>query len=196
MERVSYLNDGDPTLEKRVGTDDRPNNFSASVLYQLPLGRGKRFLGNAHPLVNAVLGDWEVSMLYTFHSGAPLSWSSSNVIYYGGQLNYDPRRVNNSFDTTRFNTVSSQQLSQNYRYFGSQFNNMRVDGTNNWNVSVMKDFSIWERLKVQFRSDSFNLTNHALFGGANVTATNAAFSKVTSQTNTPRVIQFSLRVMF
>ena len=43
MEAVTPLNNGDPALEKRVSTYDRPNNFAVSGVYQLPFGKGKRF---------------------------------------------------------------------------------------------------------------------------------------------------------
>lgn len=97
---------------------------------------------------------------------------------------------------TLFNRVSAQQLSQNYRYFPSQFNNLRVDATNNLNLTVTKDFHIREKVRLQFRAESFNLCNHALFGGANLTATSTAFSTITSTTNTPRIIQSALRLTF
>ncbi|MCX6633577.1 MAG: carboxypeptidase regulatory-like domain-containing protein [Acidobacteria bacterium] len=193
-ERVSYPNGGDLTLEKRVSTYDRPNTFSVSGLYQLPFGKGRRFFSSARGAANVVLGDWAVASLYTYHEGAPLSWG--NLIYYGGDLKYNPRAVDRAFDTTRFNTVSSQQLSQNYRTFPTQFNNLRLDGTSNLNISVTKDFSFREKAKLQFRADAFNACNHALFGGANLTVTSAAFGVISNTTNAPRAIQGALRLTF
>src|SRR5262249_58476260 len=103
-----------------------------------------------------------------------------NMLYYGGGLEYDARNVNHAFDTTRFNTVSAQQLSQNFRYLPSQFNNARVDGTNNLNLTVTKDFRIREKIRLQFRAESFNLCNHALFAAPNVTPTSSAFGVISS----------------
>jgi hypothetical protein len=194
MESVTYPNAGDLTLEKRVSAWDRPNNLSLSGLYQLPFGRGKHFLSSAHGIANAIVGDWAVSSLYTFHSGAPIGWG--NLIYFGGDLNYNSRDVGHAFDTSRFNTVSAQQLASNYRTFPTQFNNLRLDATNNLNLSVTKDFAIREKVKLQFRADSFNLCNHVLFDTANTTATSGAFGTITNQTNTPRVIQGALRLTF
>jgi hypothetical protein len=194
MESVAALNAGDPKLEKRVSTYDRPNNFAVSALYQLPFGRGKQFGGGATGITNILIGNWAISSGYNFHSGAPVGWG--NVIYYGGDLNYNSRNVNHAFDTSRFNLVSSQQLSQNYRYFSSQFNNIRVDATNNLNLTVTKDFAIHEKIKLQFRAESFNLCNHALFAAPNVTPTSGAFGTISSTTNTPRIIQSALRLVF
>jgi hypothetical protein len=194
MESVAALNAGDPKLENRVSTYDRPNNFAISALYQLPFGRGRRIGGGASGVTNVLIGNWAISSGYNFHSGAPVAWG--NVIYYGGDLQYDARNVNHTFDTTRFNTVSAQQLSQNYRYFSSQFNNMRVDATNNLNLTVTKDFSLREKMKLQFRAESFNLCNHALFAAASVSPTSGAFGTISSTTNTPRIIQSALRLTF
>ena len=194
MESTTYRNNGDLKLEKRVSTYDRPNNYSVSGLYQLPFGKGRRFGSGAKGAANVLIGNWAVSSLYTFHSGAPLAWG--NVIYYGGDLKYDARNVNRAFDTSRFNLASAQQLSQNYRYFPTQFNNLRLDGTNNLNISVTKDFPFGEKARLQFRADSFNVCNHALFAGANLTPTSSAFGVISNTTNTPRVIQGALRLTF
>src|SRR5262249_51553833 len=119
MERVSYLNGGSYALEKRVSTYDRPDSLVVSGLYELPVGKGKQFGSHMNPVLDGVVGGWQISSIYSFHSGAPLSWG--NLLYLGGNLNYNPENVTHAFDTTAFNTVSSQQLSQNFRTFPSQF---------------------------------------------------------------------------
>ena len=194
MERVSYLNGGSYALEKRVSTYDRPNSLVISETYELPVGRGKALGNRMNPVLDAVVGGWSLSTIYSFHSGAPLSWG--NLIYLGAPLNYNAENVSHSFDTAAFNTVSSQQLSQNFRYFPSQFNNLRVDHTNNVDLTLTKTFKIRERVRIQFRAESFNLCNKPLFGAANLTATSSSFSAITTQTNNPRYIQFGLRVTF
>ncbi len=194
MERVSYLNGGSYALEKRVSTYDRPDSLVVSGLYELPVGKGKQFGSHMNPVLDGVVGGWQLSSIYSFHSGAPLSWG--NLIYLGGALNYNGENVNHAFDTTAFNTVTSQQLSQNVRTFPSQFNNLRVDHTNNVNLTLTKTFTIRERVKVQFRAESFNLCNKPLFGAANLSATSSSFGVITTQTNNPRYIQFGLRVTF
>jgi hypothetical protein len=92
--------------------------------------------------------------------------------------------------------VTTQQLSQNFRTFPSQFNNLRVDHTNNVDLTLTKTFRIRERARVQFRAESFNLCNKPLFAAPNLTANNASFGTIASQTNNPRYIQFGLRVTF
>ncbi|MDP9171860.1 MAG: TonB-dependent receptor, partial [Acidobacteriota bacterium] len=194
MESVSYLNAGNPALEKRVSSFDRPHSFVLSGTYDLPFGRGKSLMSSAPFPVDFLLGGWSLASIYTFHSGAPLAWG--NLIYYGGPLNYDAANVNHAFDTTQFNTVTSQQLSQNFRTFPSQFSNLRVEGTRNIDFTLTKNFNIGEKAKVQFRAESFNLTNTPLFASPNLTATSSSFGTITSQTNNPRYVQFGLRLTF
>ncbi len=194
MESVSYLNAGSPILEKRVSSYDRPNSFVVSGTYDLPFGNGKQYMNRLPYPVDMVLGGWSLASIYTLHSGAPLAWG--NLIYSGGPLNYNAENVNHAFDTTQFNTVSSQQLSQNFRTFSSQFSNLRIDHTNNVDVTLTKTFCIGEQVKVQFRAEALNLTNKPLFATPNLTATSSAFGTITSQTNNPRYIQFGLRLTF
>lgn len=130
----------------------------------------------------------------TLHSGAPLGFG--DLIYNGGPLNSNPENVNHAFDTTRFNTVSSQQLSQNFRTFPSQFNNLRADHTNNVDLTLTITFRVGERVRVQFRVEAFNLCNKPLFAPADLTATSSSFGTIGSQTNNPRYVQFGLRVTF
>jgi hypothetical protein len=195
MEANSYLNAGEMKLEKHVSTDDRNENVGISALYALPFGRGKHFLAGAGRLLDAFVGDWSVSSLYNYHSGAPVNWTA-DVIYYGGDLHWDGHNVNHTFDTTLFNTSSSQQYTNHYRTFSSYFSNLRTDATNNVNLSVTKYIRIREELKLQFRADAFNLCNHPLFAAPTIGVTSGSFGTISSTTNTPRIIQLGLRLAF
>ena len=194
MQKDSYLNSGSLALEKRVAPDDRPDYVVVASVYDLPFGKGRAHLSNANRFVNFFLGNWQVAGEYTYYEGAPLSWG--DVIYYGGPLSLNPHNPNGAFDTTRFNTVSSQQLSQNFRTFPTLFNNLRLDGMNNVNVNVTKSFHLFERARLQFRAESFNVCNRPMFEAPNLTPTSSAFGLITSQTNSPRAIQLALRLTF
>ena len=73
MESNSYLNAGEMKLEKHVSTDDRPDNVGISALYELRWPRQALFLGNAGAVLNHIVGDWAVSSLYNYHTGAPVN---------------------------------------------------------------------------------------------------------------------------
>jgi hypothetical protein len=69
------------SLDKSVSFEDTPHNLRISYVYELPVGKGKRWLGGAHPAVNAVLGNWRVSAIHTYVSGRPLIFRASQQMY-------------------------------------------------------------------------------------------------------------------
>jgi hypothetical protein len=195
MDRRRFLNDSDPLPEKRVSSDDRPLRVVVSGSYDLPFGKGKRF--DAHNgIVNRVIGGMVINAIYNYQVGAPMNWEGQNPLFLGGDLQADPRNIDRAFDTTRFNTNSAQQLGNNIRTFSSRFGNLRVDGVNNWDLSILKNTSITERVSLQLRLEMFNAMNHPIFDGPQLSPTNAAFGKITNQPNLARNIQLGARLVF
>jgi hypothetical protein len=78
----------------------------------------------------------------------------------------------------------------------SRFLNVRGPGLFNWDMSVFKNFAIAERINAQFRAEAFNATNTVEFGNPNTTYTSSTFGVITSQINSPRLLQLGLRVTF
>src|SRR5262249_17300822 len=136
IEKRSRLNDPDPLLEKRAAAEDRPYRLVWSGAYDLPFGTGKALASNANPVVNGIVGGVQVNAILTFQPGPPLGWG--NVIYLGGPLNLDPHNVDHSFDVTPFNRVSAQQLASNVRTFPTRFGDLRQDGVQQVDFSVIK----------------------------------------------------------
>jgi hypothetical protein len=194
MEAISLLNSGDNVLEKRVSDSDRPNRLALSGTYDLPFGKGRHYLSKMNPVLDAVLGGWGLAGSYTLMSGQLISWG--NLIYYGGDLNYDVRNIGNAFDTTRFNVKSAEQLANNYRTFPSRFNNTRSDRLNTAMMSAIKSFRLGEKVALQYRFETFNTFNHVVFAAPSTSATSSAFGTVTSQSNSPRAVQMALRLRF
>jgi hypothetical protein len=192
----NYKNATDLIPEKRVAADDRPLRFVLSGSYELPFGRGKRFDTHSKVL-NRVVGGWVLNSIYTNQIGAPLTFGS-NIIYYGGALNANPHPSNLDlpmFDTSRFNTNSAQQLGSNIATFGSRYGNLRQDGADNVDLSMIKDTAITERVKLQFRFEAFNALNRPEFDApSSLTPTSSSFAKLTTQPNLPRGIQMALRL--
>jgi hypothetical protein len=195
MARASYRNAGELQPVNQIAADDRPDYLVIASVYDLPFGRNRHFMAHANRVLMLVLGNWQIAGHYSYFLGAPLTFG--NVIYYGGDLKGNAHTASGpTFDITRFNTSSSQQLANNYRTFPSLFNNARVDGMNNINLNVSKSFVIRENVRVQFRGESYNLCNRPIFGGPNMSATAADFGYVSKTTNAPRSIQLALRLTF
>jgi len=196
IEQRRLLNETDPLPEKRIAVEDRPQRFVFSANWDLPFGRGKRFGPNAGPVLGRIIGGWTVSGIYTVQPGPPLDWEDQNAIYLGGDLNLDPKRIDGAFDATRFERSSQRQLASNIRTFPSRFANLRQDGANNVDFSVIKDFQIRESIKLQYRAEFFNFFNHPSFNQPNRTPTSASFGLITSTANLPRSIQMALRLVW
>lgn len=194
MEKRSRLNPSNTFLEKRLANEDRPQRLVISASYDLPLGRGKALFGNAGSFAHRVVGGWVINAIYTVQPGPPLEWG--NVIYYGGDLHLDTRNIDRNFDTSRFNTNSQQQLVSNIRTFPQRFNNLRADGVNNLDASVIKNIAIREQLRLQFRFEAFNALNRAEFDAPILNPVNSSFGHTQATSNLPRRIQMALRLVW
>ena len=194
LEATNRLYDASETLQYRIAGEDRPFRFVFSSTYELPFGKGKRFGANAGGFTDRLIGGWQMAGILNLQSGAPVEFG--NVIYYGGDLNWNPRNLGQVFDVSRFERNNTLQLERNRRTFQQSFSAYRTDRINNIDLSVLKDVAIVERVKMQFRVEAFNLFNHAIFNGPDLGPTSANFGRVTSQSNLPRTFQLALRLTF
>jgi hypothetical protein len=200
MAEDNYKNATDSAPEKRVAGDDRPLRFILSGSYNFPFGKGKRVDFHSGVL-NRIAGGWVLNSIYTNQTGAPLTFGS-NLIYNGGALNNNPHPSNLDapiFDTTRFNTISSQQLASNIATFGTRYGSLRQDGADNVDLSLIKNTAISEKVNFQLRFEAFNALNRPEFDPPKATIdnpTSSGFGKITTQPNLPRGIQMAARLVW
>jgi hypothetical protein len=201
------------------------DNFTASVLYDLPFGKGKHFGSNWGGATNAVLGSWQVNVIQRAASGFPLfvvdSGDGSGVFFsYNGNTFQRPNEVGdpnkggpepggtncptqvhtiqNWFNPCAFAQAPAGELGTAARapLYGPRFVNT--------DFSVIKDFPLFrEGMKLQFRAEFFNLFNHPEFymggaGGSGEQDINAprTFGVINNTVNNARLIQFALRLNF
>ncbi len=182
MEAVAYLNPTDSIPEHVVSNLDRPHRLAVSALYELPVGRGKRFAGNAGGLLNHIIGGWQVNAIYQAQSGPGLTFG--NVIYTGRyqdlKLPSGVRNIDRWFNTDGFERNAQRQLANNIRTLPSRFATVRADGMNLWDLSAHKNFKIWERLTLQLRGEAEGAMNTPNFAAPNTTPTSTLFGRVTA----------------
>ncbi|MBI4891133.1 MAG: carboxypeptidase regulatory-like domain-containing protein [Acidobacteria bacterium] len=202
IEQTSWLNPGEPELEQRVSPFDRPHRFVFGGVYELPFGKRRPVKLNAKWL-DLIAGDWRMSGTYTYQVGGPFPWLNGSTnnpgdyVYLGAPLKLNNRNVDTAaFDTTAFKTLSTEQFQFHRRTFPTTFLNLRGDGTNDLNISLMKDFQLTERARFQFRCDAYNVPNHPVFAAPNTQVNNSLFGYITSQANRPRSVAFMARFMF
>ena len=190
----SQLNPGGPLWYGETGSDF-PDHVSFTGIYQLPFGKGQPFLNHSR-ILDELIGGYTVTSIYQFLSGTPLGWG--NVIYtgnYSGFSNNPHDTHGASFNTAGFNTDSKVQPNgYNFRTFPE--NLLRSDPTKDFDFSVLKNFTIFERLIIQPRVDAFNAFNRAQFQGANTSPTSSAFGYVNKQLNSSRQLQGGIHILF
>jgi len=193
-EATNRLYQASNALQYRIAGEDRPFRFVFSSTYELPFGKGKQFGSDAGGFTNRIIGGWQMAGILNLQSGGPVEFG--NVIYYGGDLNWNARNVGQVFDTSRFERNNTLQLDRNRRTFQQSYSAYRADKIYNIDFSVIKAIPIVERVNLQFRAEAFNLFNHAIFNGPELGPTSTNFGRITSQSNLPRTFQLALRLAF
>jgi hypothetical protein len=188
------------------------HQFTASVTYDLPFGKGKRFGGDWHGPVNAIAGNWEVDVIERAISGFPLfvvdsaNDSGVNFQWNGNGLNRPDMVCNPKmshptlsewFNTACFAPAAPGELGNAPR--------APVSGPRyiNTDLSFVKHFPLpYEGMRIDFRAEFFNIWNHAHYylqgGGSGMQDIEApsSFGVVNATLNDPRLIQFALKLNF
>lgn len=193
-------------LEKSIGEFDQTHAVKVSTVYQLPVGKGQRFLASSPGFVNAILGGWRVGFIAMYSSGFPIRITRNNPLPI---FNRETRPTVTTYDNWRapikgeeFDPAVDRFL--NREVFPAQpvgFGNVTRHNPKarslpifNENISLAKKFTMSERFSLDFRWEAFNLFNRVQFssGGTNLDST--SFGVVTSQANDPRRMQVGLKL--
>ena len=200
-EAVDFLNAADPEPWEGVSSVDTPHRFTVDGILELPFGRERRFGASAPGPIAVLISGWQVSGIYTFQSGFPLTWG--NIIFTGDINDIDlpasERSVARWINTDAgFNKVTAQQLGSNVRTFPLRLENVRAHGVTNLDLSLIKNTDVRGK-RLELRIDALNALNHPQFpAGVNLTPTAAAFGQISSSTqqNYARRVQVSAKFLF
>ncbi|HWB96099.1 MAG TPA: hypothetical protein VG672_05340, partial [Bryobacteraceae bacterium] len=181
-----------------TSTSDVTHAFLFSNVYELPAGRGKRFLHRG--LLSYVLGNWQWSNIIGLYGGQPidiqLGVDNASKGRPGGQR---PNLAGNPFPEhqTRLNWINKAAfLTPAPLQYGNLGRNiMRGPGLKNWDMALSKNIRWRERTTVQLRADFFNTFNFVNFGNPDTTLSSTNFGVITSA-RSPRSIQFGLKISF
>lgn len=208
--------------EKSLSSYDVPQRLVASYVLDLPVGKGKRFLTNASGVGGKLISGWGVQGITTYQRGFPLAIGGGGTdIGYGngqrptristasGELSGSPdSRLGGAYGPNTWFNTSVFGYTQPWTYGNVSRTDpiLRSQGIQNWDFSLVKDtnFGPENKLNLQFRAEVFNIFNKTQFAPpntgccsfANQPSFNSAFGTITSTVNTPRLIQFALRLTF
>lgn len=188
--------------ERGLANFDARHRLVFSSVYPLPFGAGRTFLAGAGRAVNAILGGWGLSGIFTLQSGRPLTPAISTDYNQTGQT-----------DTDRPNRIADGQLPSSQRTLDRWFDTsafvlprpgvfgnagrgiLKGPGVNSFDVALLKIVDAGDRLHFQLRAEFFNLLNHPNFNMPNRNADVAQFGRIFSARD-PRQIQFGLKLLF
>ena len=197
-----------PSLEKSLSANDVRGRFILNYVYDIPVGHGRALLSGASRPLNAIVGGWGVEGVTTLQSGFPLGIGLANGLNFGG-MGQRPNQVagcsktiggpaqkklNGWFNKACFTAPAQFDLGNEPREDAK----ITAPGIANWDTAIFKDFTFekTERIKLQFRSEFFNVFNRTQFGypNANVGASNEGV--IGGTVGNPRLVQFAMRVKF
>ena len=175
--------------------------------YNLPFGRGKKFVNNAHPAVDAVIGGWQLNSIDTFSTGAPFTPVMVSSLLNSGSATQWPNRIGSgalSNPTIHDWFNASDFVSPGNYVFGNSGRNILYGpGTRQFDLSLFKNIPITEHgTRLQFRAETFNVFNTPQFNNPNAQIGNGAVGTITSAGSpllyqrTSREIQLALKLYF
>ncbi len=208
-----YLN-----YDRYLSSLDRTNTFVWSATYELPFGHNKPML--AHGVAGAIVGGWSLNGMFTHYSGVPFSVTTSSTSCNcpgnttpANLLMSNVSKVGNGLNGTAYlNPLAFGSVTT--AAIGTEgFDQFRGPGPTNLDMNIFRDFRISERVHLQARAESFNLTNHPHFAnpGANVSNMSlnpdgslkslGGFMQITGTTPLgrlidPRYFRFGLKLSF
>jgi hypothetical protein len=196
--------------QRGSSTFDVRHKLSLSGSWELPFGRGRRWLPNAPRLVQGLAGGWQLNGIGTFLSGLPFTVTmQTNALNTGGGTQF-PNRLRSGalpegersilrwFDATAF--VAPGQ----YIFGNSGRNILTGPGTKQVDLSLFKEFALGEQVsrRLQFRAEAFNAFNKPQFNNPDARIGFAGVGRITSAGNppiyqrTPRQVQLALKLYF
>jgi len=184
--------------DRGTSANERRHILTVSGVYELPFGRGKRFGGGMPRVLNGVVGGWQLSSIYRFTSGAPLTLvvpgaTLGNGVNARPDIVGDPHLdhpgVNLWFNPAAF------AKPPNGRFGNSAPGVITGPADHILDTAFMKNFIFAERKYLQFRWEMFNAMNEVNLGNPVINIGLATTGQITSA-GTARQMQFGLKFVF
>jgi len=212
---TALLNTWKPQLNKGVSDFDTTNLLTTNVVDTLPFGRGKAFFGNTKPVVDALIGGWQISGILRYSSGLPFSliepgyttdWDDDSFAVNTGNVkthkylsspNVEPTYLNAAVLNSGVNNGYPIRLP--YPGEAGQRNNFRGDGYIGLDTGVNKSWKFREVGALKFAWEVYNATNTVRFDPESINpelTSGSTLGVASSELTIPRRMQFSLRYDF
>ncbi len=188
------------SLERGLSDFHRKHQFSASFNYELPFGKGGTFFSEADGITDFFIGGWQLNGIVTLLSGRPFTpqYSSAEVAQQRPDIIGDPLSdipTGLAFNPNAFRrpvpSLSDPDL------FGNAGRNILIGPAfNSVDLSLLKNFRVTERVRVQFRAEAFNIFNTVNFQVPVFQLDRSDVGQFTQTANEARELQFALKLIF
>ncbi len=186
---------------------DATHNLVFSHVYELPFGKGKRFM-NQGGIAAYLLSDWQLNGILRLMTGTPFTITSDATScdcpgnsQFGEQVApvHYPHGIgpnNTWFSTSSFAPPPPGQFGN----VGS--NSVRGPSLKDYDLSVFRGFKFLERYELQGRAEAYNLTNTPYFANPDAAVTDSSFGQITSTQGfttsggNQRSMQIALKLLF
>lgn len=208
------VNDGDTLFpqnsycvrcERGYSTFDTRHRFTTSLMYDLPIGKGKR-VDIQNGFLNAIAGGWQVGSILTASTGFPLTVTIGGKDQSGTGGGFDRPVYNSGIDPNLDNRDPARWFNVNaYSVqapgtFGNVGRNTLISPSIfSWDFSSLKNFTMpyAESHSLQFRFEAFNMPNHPNWGNPDTNVNNpAGFGRITGTRTNMRNLQLALKYIF
>jgi hypothetical protein len=186
--------------DRGVGGYDVPQRFVVNYVYELPIGKGGKYL-NHIPVVNYVLGGWQFAGLTEAQKGLPLSITQANntggftAVQRPNQIARASLPMSQQTLLRWFNT-DAFTVAPNYTLGNAPRFPLHGPGLSTTDFSLMRNFPIRERIKLQFAAQFFDAFNHPQFNNPGTTIGSKTYGQITGTVGSARIVEFLMRVYF
>jgi len=197
---------------------DRRHRFLSTWLYDLPLGRGRRWLSTGGP-VNSIVGDWQLAGVAILQSGpflTPYQQSvdpaNTNILTTVGQARTDqlsgvslyaaPRTTTQWLNPAAFPYLNLQDASGNGigRFGNAPVGGVVGPGTANFSLSLLKSVALHEQTRLELSAEAANVFNHRNYEPPNMQVDSGGFGAITALQTAegagPRSLELTGRIVF
>ncbi|MCX6619695.1 MAG: TonB-dependent receptor, partial [Acidobacteria bacterium] len=202
---LNHQNIYDRKSDRSISPNDVSQRLVMSWVAELPLGRGRWMGKSMNRWLDGVVGGWQFNGIMSMQRGQPFTILGSQNPNFGSAslrannngksaaLSGDVKaRLTRYFDTSVF----SQPAPFTFGNVGRTLPDVRVPGMQNFDLSLFKNFKVYEKQSLQFRLEAFNALNRAQFGAPIPGVNNGSFGWIFGTANTPRQLQLGLKYLF
>lgn len=188
--------------ERSLDNQHRKHSFTASYVYELPFGQGRKFGSNMNRALDFVVGGWAVAGIHSIASGRPFGLSVRGDPANVGNLNRpnvvegaNPALPGDQRDPVRWFNTDAFVPNNAFEYGNAGRNVLIGPGQFLWDFAMYKRFRVSESKFFQLRFEAFNFTNTPNFGFPNSEVGNNNFGVITAA-GRPRNLQLGLKFVF